>query len=175
MKACHWLGCLAIVVVGGVRGAFADISATDLQIAARVLSFMESPLSGRVRLGVVYASEIPRSRNQAEGLMDEFGRGLTVGALELLPVLVPLDAAATADVDLFLLTEHLPASADTLAAVSERRRIPCLTTDVEQVVRGACTVAVRSRPRVEIIVNRGAALDAGVRFATAFRVMVTEI
>jgi hypothetical protein len=98
-----------------------------------------------------------------------------VGNIDLRPVLVPIDSAATADVDLFLLTEHVAESEDRLAAISKARQIPCVTTDLAKVESGACVIAVRSRPRVEIIVNRDAARDSGVHFATAFRVMVTEL
>jgi ABC-type uncharacterized transport system substrate-binding protein len=155
--------------------AAADVTPLDLQVAARALSFMERPLSGRVRVGVVYSPQSPRSSNQAQQLRTQLGAGLRVGNIELVPGLVALGDAARADVDLFLLTEHVPPGEAALAGVSKARQIPCVTTDVEQVRSGACIMAVRSRPKVEIIVNRDAANDSGLRFATAFRVMVTEI
>jgi hypothetical protein len=155
--------------------AAADISETDLQLAARTLTFMEQPLSGRVRLGIVYSSASPRSLNQAQALAAQLESGLIVGNIELRPVLVPIERADTADVDLFLMTEFLPPESSHLATISARRQITCVTTDIRQVESGACAIAIRSQPKIEIIVNREAAANSGVRFATAFRVMVTEL
>jgi ABC-type uncharacterized transport system substrate-binding protein len=155
--------------------AIADITITDIQVAARTLSFLDEPMTGRVRIGIVYSLQSPRSRSQADSLYATLAGGLTVGAVVLQPVLLAIDDASHADVDLFLLTEHIPPSGNELAAVSAARQIPCVTTDIEQVRNGNCIIAVRSRPKVEIIVNRKAAIDSGARFATAFRVMVTEI
>jgi hypothetical protein len=36
-------------------------------------------------------------------------------------------------------------------------------------------MGIRSAPKVQIVVNRAAAKDSGVAFATVFRVMITEI
>lgn len=170
----RWLGMLALGVLAA-PGVAADISPLDLQIVARALSFMERPLSGRVRVGVVYSPRSPRSASQAEQLRTQLGAGMKVGNLELVPVMVPLDDAETAGVDIFLLTEHVPAGEMSLAGISKARQIMCVTTDIEKVRSGGCIMAIRSKPKVEIIVNRNAANNSGLRFATAFRVMVTEI
>jgi ABC-type uncharacterized transport system substrate-binding protein len=174
MKTLQGLGWLAAFAFAALP-AQGDVSLTDLQVAARALTFMENPPSGRVRVGIVYSPRSPRSQAQAEALRVQLGQGMIVGNIDLRPVLVAIDRAATAEVDLFLLTEHMPPTEGGLAAVSRTRQIPCVTTDVEQVEKGACVVAVRSQPKVQIIVNRNAANDSGVRFATAFRVMVTEL
>lgn len=166
-----WLAVLALATLS----ASAEISITDLQVAARALTFMEQPLSGRVRVGIVHSTRSPRSQSQAKSLATRLDSGLLVGSIELIPVLVPIEEARTAAVDMFLLTEFVPPAFPELSTISRQRQILCVTTDVAQVESGACTVAVRSRPTVEIIVNREAAVNSGVRFATAFRVMVTEI
>lgn len=146
----------------------------DLQVAARALSFMEAPMSGRVRVGIVYSPQSPGSVSQARQIASQLAGGMRIGNMDLEPSMVPLTDAGSAEVDLFLLTEHVPA-AGTLAEVSKARRIPCVTKDLDKVEAGDCIMAVRSRPKVEIIVNRDAANLSGLRFATAFRVMVTEL
>jgi ABC-type uncharacterized transport system substrate-binding protein len=155
--------------------AHAEITVTDLQVAARALSFVENPLSGAVRVGIVYASGSPRSVQQAEALRDMLGNGLRAGNLELRPVMVESKEAANANVDLFFLTEHVATDGTQLSSASMKKQIPCVTTDVGQVRNGACIMGVRSRPKVEILVNRAAAAASGVTFATVFRVMITEI
>lgn len=155
--------------------AAAEFTDTDLQVAARALSFMEQPLSGRIEVGIVYSPDSPRSRDEAERLKDRLGQQYRAGNLELIPVLVPIQRAEEADVDLFMLTGHVAGGGEALARAAQAGGIPCVTTDVEQVRSGACVMGIQSRPRVEIMVNRKAANESGLRFATAFRVMVTEI
>lgn len=153
----------------------ADVSVGDLEVAGRALGFMQKPMSGKVRLGIVYAPASPRSLREAESLRDALEGGLKVGNLEFYPVMVAIDGAAHADVDLFFLTDFMPSGVPSLAAVSAARQIPCITTDVDEVKSGSCAMAVKSSPKVEIVVNRAAAKDSGVTFATVFRVMITEI
>ena len=40
---------------------------------------------------------------------------------------------------------------------------------------GACSMFVSSSPKVEIVINKGAAEGAGIEFQAAFKMMVTEI
>lgn len=174
MKRLAWLAaCLCGAAVGPLSQA--EVTRTDLQVAARAMSFMEEPLSGIVRVGVIYVSAQPASLRDAELVRSQLGDGLRVGNIELRPTMVPLDTVATADVDLFLLTGDVLAHDKRIAAVSSARQIPCVTTDVRYVRSGACAMAIRSTPNVEIIVNRDAAHASGMRFATAFRVMITEL
>ena len=51
----------------------------------------------------------------------------------------------------------------------------CITGDVALVQSGACAMAVRSDPHVEIMPNRKAAASAGIGFATPFRMLIHEI
>lgn len=160
--------------------AEAEITAADMQVAARALSFVTDPPTGKLRLGIVYAPGNPRSLQQAESLRDLLRGGYRVGTVELQPVLVESSRATGADVDLYFLTSYLsPAETPDLVPAtgtqaSRNRRI-CLTTDIAQVRNGLCTVGVRSRPRVEVLVNQATAEASGVRFSTVFRVMITEI
>lgn len=59
-----------------------------------------------------------------------------------------------------------------IMALVRRQHIPCLTTDTALVEAGHCVVAVRSSPRIEVVVSNTAAHAAGLDFAAAFRLMV---
>jgi ABC-type uncharacterized transport system substrate-binding protein len=174
MRVLVWLGLVSCCAAIS-PAARADVTLTDLQVAARALSFMEAPLTGTVRVGIVHDPANPRSTRQAQEMQVMLSDGLQVGNVELRPVMVGLDEASAADVDLFFLTEYLSSQELLLAAISTTRQIPCITTDVAQVQRGACLMGVRSTPKVEILVNRAASIDSGMAFATVFRVMITEL
>jgi ABC-type uncharacterized transport system substrate-binding protein len=155
-------------------GVSAAVTSTDVQIAARALSFMEKPFAGAVRVGILYAPSSPESVREAESLRDLLGAGMKIGKLELKPTLVKTSDAATANVDMYFLTEYVAAADASAAGIADSKR-PCVTTDFAQVYSGACLMGVRSAPKVQILVNRDAAKDSGVEFATVFRVMITEI
>lgn len=157
------------------NSARADVTRTDMQVAARALSFVSNPLAGPVQVGILYSESSSRSVRQAENLRAMLAGGLRVGSLQMSPVLVELRNAADSDVDLFFLTEHIaPNAIDTLA---ENTSVPilCITTDIEQVRNGACTIGVRSRPKVEVFVSMAAARASDITFSTVFRVMITEL
>ncbi len=146
----------------------------DLQIVGRVLGFQQVPATGVVIMAVVYDPSNAASRSEAEAIAKLLQGGLHVGGIELRGVLVdqnhlqaPGDYAAvfeTGNVDDKL-----------LAAMLHLRKLPCLTTHLDAVEHGSCAVAICSEPAVVIVVNRTNAEDAGVHFATAFRMMVREI
>jgi hypothetical protein len=168
------LATLAVLLLAGMP-AHADMTKTDVQVAARALSFVSDPLGGTVRVGLVYARSSPRSVREAERLRTILADGLRIGAVELRPVLIETAGVAGADVDLFFLTEHMAATETPNLPGNNRPPILCITTDIEQVRSGACVMGVRSQPKVEVFVNRASAAASGITFSTVFRVMITEL
>jgi hypothetical protein len=155
--------------------AGAGVTNRDLQVVARTLGFLETPLTGNLNMGIIYDPANTSSRQQAQQIAAELGAGLRVGNLQLRPVLVPLAEAASARVDFFLMSEFLGASASVFAAHTGQRKLPCVTTDLQQVRDGHCAIGVQSAPKVSIVVNRAAAATSAIRFSTVFRMMITEL
>jgi hypothetical protein len=154
----------------------AEVTATDIQVAARALSFVADPPTGVVRVGIVYARGNRKSSQQAQELRSLLGDGFRVGPLELKPVLVEASAVEAANVNLYFLTSHLtPAETPHFAVRGSGMRTLCITTDITQVRNGSCLLGIRSKPKVEVLVNRATALKHGVTFSTVFRVMITEV
>ncbi len=168
---------LAVLYLATVSAApaQAEVTQSDLQVIARVLSFMERPLTGVVNVGIVYEPTIQASRRDAQAVSVVMGSAFRVGRLELRPVIITIDEAAGANVDLILLTGSVGAEASSLVEISAQRRIPCFTLDLDRVRDGTCAIGLSTRPRVDIVVHRAAASNSGVVFATAFRVMTTEL
>jgi hypothetical protein len=165
-----------LFLLGFALPASADITRTDVQVAARALSFVADPLRGTVRVGIVYAASNPKSTREAQSLRKILANGLRIGTLELQPVLVEASAVANADVDLFFLTEYItPTEAPQLFSPGSGQQTLCITTDISQVRNGICTMGVRSQPKVEVFVNRAVAEASDITFSTVFRVMITEL
>jgi ABC-type uncharacterized transport system substrate-binding protein len=169
------LAFLVWCVAAMTTGAYAAMTQNDLLIAVRALSFMQNPLAGQIRVGIVYAAGSPRSVAEADNLQQMLAGGLKVGNLIMSPVKVKIDDLAGANVQLILLTEYVGNDGARVFDATKARHIPCITVDIAQVQNGACVMGVRSEPRIEILVNRAAAAGSGTSFATAFRLLITEI
>jgi len=155
--------------------AAAAVTARDIQVAARVLGFADSPLTGTVRLGIVYDPANAGSAADETALAGILGSGLTVGAVTLVPVPVPIAKVGGAAADVLFLTSGLGAGAAPVAAAAAAKKIMCITTDAAANAAGSCAVAVQSDPSVKITVNKAAAAASSVSFGTAFMLMITEI
>jgi hypothetical protein len=164
--------CCLVLLCAGARAQF---TLNDLQIAGRALGFLEKPLSGDVKAGIVYAPDDPRSVAEADALKGLLGQGLRVGNVRLVPVLVPVAELSRAGVALFFLTTGMT-DADTklVTAAAVAKRTPCITTDLSQVRAGVCAMGVRAQPKIEIFVNRAAAATTNLAFSAVFRMMITE-
>ena len=171
---------LCLLAAGAVattaNSARADITAKDVQVMARALGFTEKPPSGEVNIAIVFAPGNAQSAREASDLQSMLGTGLKAGNLTLKPVMVKIDELGSAgDVAAFLLTEGLGADGAKVAAATKAKQKPCVTIDIAQVQSGACVMGVKSEPKVEIVVNKAAAADAGISFAASFRMMITEL
>jgi hypothetical protein len=154
--------------------AHAEFSLSDLQIAGRALGFLDKPLQGQVTAGIVYSPTNPQSSREAEALKEMIGDGLRIGNVTLRAVLIAIADVPHSSAALFFLTDGVEDKA-LLADAARTKRIPCITTDLAMVTSGRCAIGVRSRPKIEILVNRIAAADSELKFSAVFRMMITEM
>lgn len=166
----------AFLVAALTLPANAQVTETDLLIAGRALGFIDSLRhNSDVHVGIVYDPAIARSMQQATTFNSATANGLRIGSLVLKPVMVPIASLGSGRVEAFFLTDGLGTEAAKVARASRTRKIPCITFDIAQVRNGNCAMGVRSRPKVEVFVNRAAATATGLDLATVFRMMITEI
>jgi hypothetical protein len=165
----------AALALAAGSDAAAKTSPGDLQVAARALSFMERPLTGDVRLGILFAPDSPASTKAAEDLQRMIGSGLHAGALVFHPVLLRTDQPIAGRADVLFLEGGVGPAAARMADVARAQRILCLTTDIDQVRTGACAIGVRASPKVEVFVSRQAATRSAISFSTIFRILITEL
>lgn len=167
---CLLLGCLLQAPV-----LLAQTEARDLQVLARTLGFMDPPMGGRLRVGVLYDPSSTAATRDANNIVSLMQGGLRSGGLTLDAELVPFGAAGAAEVDLFLLAQGNGDRAAGVLPILKSRKLPCLSTDLDQVTSGHCTVGLQSSPRVEILLNTALASASDVAFASVFRMMIKEL
>jgi hypothetical protein len=163
--------CCAVFTFGTAHAQFAM---SDLQIAGRALGFLDKPMQGQVIAGIVFSPMNPQSAREAEALKDLMGDGLRIGNVTLRPVLVSVADVQHSAAALFLLTDGVD-DVTAVADASRVKKIPCITTDLARVKGGNCAIGVRSQPKVEILVNRNAAIASQLSFSAVFRMMITEM
>jgi hypothetical protein len=170
IQVCLVLGCLL-----QAPAVLAQTEARNLQVLARTLGFMDPPMKGRLRVGILYDPASTAAHRDANALSGLFAGGLRTGGLTLEARLVPIGEANEADVDLFLLSKGNGERAAALVPILKARKLPCLSTDLDQVRAGHCTVGLQSAPRVEILLNTRLAADSNTAFASVFRMMIKEL
>jgi hypothetical protein len=161
---CAGLTCLS-------ASAQAD-GARDVQVAARVLTFLENAPSGRAVVGVVFDPSKPASVAEKDEVMATLGDGMAVGGLTI--VGKPVEAgSAPASVVALIVTHGVDFAA--VGQAAKARKLVTIGLDMACVNSGACAVGVASTPKVEIVVNRETTASLGVSFKAAFRLMIKEL
>lgn len=149
-------------------------TAEDFQVISRAMSFAEGPKRSRARVAIVYDAANPISREEARVAHAILSRGLSAGGLALSGVELDQRQLASASAyDAIFSVAGVDQQA--LSRFLDASGTPCFTLDTRQVSEGACTVAVRTAPSVNISMSSQNASAAGVVFATAFIMMVREL
>ena len=167
------LAIVLAIVAPSAPACAGSLSVKDVQIIAKVLGFLDPPTADGV-VAVAYASGDGVSRADAMAVVESFGNGLKVGNNTVRAEAV--DAVTLGSGRRYVaVIAAAGAPGDQVMSVVRALRIPCITGDIAQVQAGRCIMAVRSEPRVDIVLNHELAVSAGISFATAFRMLVHEI
>ena len=153
----------------------AEFSVKDAQVLGRTLGFVGDGMTGVAVIGVAFASNSPASRREADAVRAVVGDELSTGRVKLRARLVPLDQLTTVEgIDALFVTSGLVTSTGVIADAARRLGIPTVSTDMACVEAANCVLGFSSEPTVQIVIDRGAADRAGVRFVQAFRMLVRE-
>lgn len=155
--------------------AAAATSPKELKIGIHVVDFVTNAPSDRTGFGIVYDSRVHESFEDAQAIMDSLSMpGLKLPA-GLKPILIDVrDLDETSKLKVLVVADHMKASYDLLADFGRRTHTLVLSSDLDCVRAGKCTVGIISAPRVEVIVSTQQAQASGIQFSEAFRMMVTE-
>lgn len=170
--ACALLASLLASALGK-RAAAASLSSHDLQVLARTLTFLRSPPHGPAVAAIAYREGDAASRDDATEIAAAMGTSLRLGEVVLQPRLMSTDSLAEGGYALLIAAAGADPAA--LAAAFRSQHVLCVSADLPAVESGSCVMAIRSEPRVEIVLNHAAAAAAQVEFATAFLMMIREI
>jgi len=169
------VACL-IAASGEVR---AEMTIKNLQVAARSLGFLTGRDIAGLRVAIIYASDIEASKKEAEALVALLGSTFNAGRVTLIPVspsTVPTTKLSSLDhEDVAFVTDNLKPWYGAIAEEARARHIVTVTSDLDCVINGACVLGVQAEPRVQVLINRAAAVQSAIEFAPGFRMLVTEL
>lgn len=153
-----------------------EVTPKDIQVIGRTLGFMEDVGDGALELGIIYVRGEPASAAQAAAVQRLLANAPNTGKLVLKPRLIAAeDLAALDHIGALFIVPAAINAAGAAAGAAHRLHVPVISNDVACATAGYCALAFSSLPTVEIIFNRGAADEAGVRFTAAFRMLVKKL
>jgi hypothetical protein len=154
--------------------ASAQMADNAVQVAGRVVSFLQPAPSGAIIAAIIYRPGDAVSENEARTIEHALGSGLVIGSLRLKPKRVAigsLDELTGAKVAFVTRgTDYRE-----IASATAPRSILTISSDPACARAGYCVVTIGSAPRVQIIVSKAASRAAKLRFSSGFLMLIKEI
>lgn len=151
-------------------GMTQDLSDRDLQVIGRALGFVERLPAGS-QIAILHTPGNAAARAEAEKVQALIGAGLKAGSRTLKPKLVALGGDLSDSAAIFA-TAGLPSNG--LLDALRLSKLPCVTIHFDYMRDSACVMAIRSQPRVDIVVSVAAAQVSDTAFSAAFRMLIRE-
>ena len=151
------------------------ISIDNLQAAVQTLNFLESlPKEGPVTVGVIFASEIANSQDQAKETVKAIGTLRGPNNRDLQAVAISIDDLShyAGHLDMIYLLFGTSSHSGAIVTAIRRLRAVSISDDPACVATKCCVLLVRSAQRVEITLNSALADAAGARFSLVFMMVV---
>jgi hypothetical protein len=152
------------------RMASAD-PAKNIQVAGRVLTFLENLPTGRTVIGVVFDPADSGSVAEKNAIMAAIGGGYRAGDVTI--VGTPVEAGADSGAKVLFVTRGV--NYKSVGSNARAKHVITIGSDFACVQSGACVIGVSTDPTVQIVVNHKAAVAVGATFRAAFRMMIQEI
>ena len=152
------------------------VAELNVQVAARVVSFLQPAPSGAVQAAIIYEPGNAASEADAAAIERGIGGGLAAGKALIRTRRVPVGALNTlGSYRAAFVTAGLRNEQPAIAAAAARTSVVTITSDQACVQAGRCVAGITSKPRVQITVSKAAARAAKIRFGSAFLMLVKEI
>lgn len=148
----------------------------NVPVAARVISFVQPTPVGIIPVAIVYQPGNSSSEAEAAGMEKVLANGMRIGRASLRTRRVPVSSLdQLGGMKAAFITGNLRSYQDDVAAAATSQSILTITSDTSCVTAGRCVVGITSASRTQIIVSKAAARRNGIRFGSAFLMLVKEI
>jgi hypothetical protein len=152
----------------------AQLAANSIQIAGRVVSFLQPGPSGSLTAAIIYQPGDVASENESRAIERALGNGLSFGAVTLRPRKVKADALEQlAGAKVAFVTRGT--NYRDIASAAAPRSILTISSDPACTRAGYCAVSITATGRIQITVSKAACSAARLRFSAGFLMLVKEI
>lgn len=156
--------------------ATAPSAVLNVPVAARIISFVQPTPVGLIPIGIVYQPGNAVSEAEANDMERTLAGGFTLGRATLRTRRVAVsNLGQLAGTKAAFVTTGLRAHQDEVATVASAQSILTITADAGCVVAGKCIVGISGASKTQIIVNKAAAHRSGIRFGSAFLMLVKAV
>lgn len=148
----------------------------DVMVAVRAINFVTPAPTGATPIAILYAADTPGSLADAKAILAFIELEPNTGRAQLQPILVNVaELDQLHGIRFALVAFGLDTHYDAIAAAARTQGILSICADPACAQTARCVMAVTSEPRVQVTVNRSAAVAAHVEFSTAFRMLINEL
>lgn len=148
----------------------------NVPVAARVISFVQPTPVGVVPVAIVYQPGNAASEAEASDMERTLSSGIRIGRATLRTRRVAIsNLGQLSGFKAAFVTTGIRAHQDEVAAAASAESVLTITADGGCVVAGRCVVGISSANKTQIIVSKSAARRNGIRFGSAFLMLVKEV
>jgi hypothetical protein len=150
-------------------------AALNLPVAVRVVGFTQPAPAGILNAGIVFEPGNAASEAEAAAIEQQVGAGLPAGRGTIRVRRIPANALnELSGLRVVFVTVGVRGQQQ-VADLAARASILTITSDLSCVHAARCVVGITGGAQPQITVSRAAAKAAGVRFGSAFLMLVKEI
>ncbi len=167
---------MGLFIAANSMNIWAETTDKDMKIAMRAIKFLSEGPKGNVKAAIVYNPADSASQQDANTIKAFISKNPKAGAATLNPTLV--DVSALSEIQgsaVVLLTTNIAANHAAIFAETIKVGAVSISTDKSCVKNGHCVLGISSSPKVEIFVNKAAALETETNFKTAFMMLVNVL
>jgi len=166
---------LAIFLLLPITSSYAQASNKDIATISKAISFMQNGPKGTLNVAIAYDPSDKESFNYASEVEEALASPVGSGRVKLLGKKVPVQSLnKNNDYKVIFVTKGLVSKYKKILEDAQNRGIITVSTDVECLDRGGCLLTVETNPNVEISMNTKVADRTGIRFESAFRMMIIK-
>lgn len=167
---------MGLFILSNSVNVWAVTTDKDMKIAMRAIKFLSDGPTGNVKAAIVYNPSDSTSQQDANTIKAFIEKSPKAGAATLSPTLVDVNSLGQIQGSgIVLLTTSIEANHAAIFTETVKAGAVSISTDQSCVKNGHCVIGISSSPKVEIYVNKAAALETETNFKTAFMMLVNVL
>ncbi len=157
--------------------AYAEITSRDIQVAARAIAFLSTKPKGVRATAIIYDQANAASKAEADSLSKLLSASAGTGKVKFsAPKLVDISSLADmSGVEIAFLTSGLTGQHSSIAEAASTANVLTVSVELDCARQGLCVLGIQSQPKVEMLISKKAASQAGKQFLPTLLMLAKEV